>query len=165
MSLWIYCACHFVVMLSLKTASVNLSSHCHNISSSVHWLPAHAFKDLITNCKTLSVTKPSLIKVCLVIAHQKIQGDNKVREWKWLVCPRFLRLTSLCSVCLSCCCAKIFCLRPRERLCETVNPHVISSGMENSLICQQQSVLSPLKRKWFLSKLQDFRLQQIELIC
>lgn len=66
------------------------------------------------------------------------------------VCPRFLRLTSLCSVCLSRCRAKTFCLRPRGRLCETVNPHVISSGMENSLICQQQSVLSPLKRKCFL---------------
>lgn len=60
MSLWMYCTCHFVVMLFLKTASVNLSSLCHDISSSVHWPPAHAFKDLITNCKTPSATKTKL---------------------------------------------------------------------------------------------------------
>ena len=43
--------------------------------------------------------------------------------------------------------AKIFCLHPERRLCKTVNPHLISSGMEQSLICQQQSALTALKKR------------------
>lgn len=138
-----------VISLSSTTNKVSLSFHCHHICCQL--------LSPLTACTCLwrfnyelqnpTSEKPSLIKVCLVISHWRIRGDNNMREWTWFVCPCFLRLTSLFSFFLKHCCATT--QRKIVPDCKsTLNQHWDG---KHSLISQQQSVFTALKSnviKW-----------------